>query len=884
LFKKILVILFIALIAGSVFVPALAQASETYTFVSALYGSNSGHTNFSSIGNVAVDKSGDIYVVEFMGNSIKKFSSSYSLIPFTFTSGGTPVSFNKPADIAFDSSGNIYVSDYDTVRKFSNTGSLISTIGTWTTILNPGTNNEVKNQPGSIDIDLSSNIYVAAPFENKVYKFSFSGGSYVEATSCGSSGNGNGQFAVPGGIAIYGSFVYVADSQNQRIQKFTDTGSYVSQWSISITSPNLPNQNPTDLAIDSEGNIFVSFPFADCIQKFSSSGNLLATIGTPCGSEPRSSKVGDFFLPMGLAVDSSGYLYVADTGNNRLEKFTNNGVFDSLFYGQIPATLNFNSPFNVAVDQSGNIFVIDYASNNIKKFSSAYAPIAFTFDRTFDRPSGICFDSSGNIYVSDNSAVRKFSSAGEFLTTIGTWLIPNPLYPNLGQPAQIQIKPGAVAIDSSGNVYITSPAEHRVHKYAPSGNSYTETLYWGNSETQVSDTLWLILPSSAIGEFNGPDGIAAYGDYVYVSETQNERIQKFTDDGVFVAAWPISTLSPLLPDYIPTCLATDKSGNVFVTISSSCVLKLSSLGPLLTTIGNPHAGFTTAGSAEGQFNVGMGIAVDGNGYLYVADFGNSRIQKFSPPPQTPPSSKDFFIFNSIPSPQTVGKPISISIAAEYELGHIDTSFTSTATLTCLDSEGNGVTISPSVTGSFIKGYWEGYVQIDTPGHYYLVAVASDGTVGDSLNFNVVPALESTDISGTEKNSFSPVDTVYASGNGYTGSSVNVYVVIHRSNWANGDVLMDIRGAPSSISLTGGAFNHATLWVNPSPGLYDIIADTNGNGKYDALDSKDYADITPGGPGGFFVVPEYALAGLGALAASLVAFALFRTIRAPKPVP
>jgi tripartite motif-containing protein 71 len=239
--KKIFVILFIALMAGSAFVPALAQASETYTFVSALYGSNTGHTNFSSIGNVAVDKSGDIYVVEFMGTSIKKFSSSYNPIPFMFTSSDTAVSFNKPADIAFDSSGNIYVSDYVTVRKFSSTGEFLTTIGTWT-----------NNQPGSIAIDSDDNVYVTAPLVNKVYKFSLSGGIYT-SISWGNAlvapSTADGEFNTPSGIAVYGSDVYVADSQNQRIQKFTTTGNYVSQWSISITSPNLPNQNPTDLQI-----------------------------------------------------------------------------------------------------------------------------------------------------------------------------------------------------------------------------------------------------------------------------------------------------------------------------------------------------------------------------------------------------------------------------------------------------------------------------------------------------------------------------------------------------------------------------------------------------------------------------------------------------------
>jgi hypothetical protein len=86
-------------------------------------------------------------------------------------------------------------------------------------------------------------------------------------------------------------------------------------------------------------------------------------------------------------------------------------------------------------------------------------------------------------------------------------------------------------------------------------------------------------------------------------------------------------------------------------------------------------------------------------------------------------------------------------------------------------------------------------------------------------------------------------------------------------------------ARASVSLTYGAFDHVVLWVNPEPGLYDIIADTNSNGHYDvsinALDSKDSLDVTPGGTSGFFVVPEYAFGGLASLAACFIGFVIFK---------
>ncbi len=94
----------------------------------------------------------------------------------------------------------------------------------------------------------------------------------------------------------------------------------------------------------------------------------------------------------------------------------------------------------------------------------------------------------------------------------------------------------------------------------------------------------------------------------------------------------------------------------------------------------------------------------------------------------------FFVFDTINTPQFVGQQFLVSIAAKNSGGDTVTSFTGTATLTC----SNGVTIYPSVTGNFVAGNWEGNVEIDTPGNYYLTAAATDGTYGESIHFDVLP--------------------------------------------------------------------------------------------------------------------------------------------------
>jgi hypothetical protein len=318
--------------------------------------------------------------------------------------------------------------------------------------------------------------------------------------------------------------------------------------------------------------------------------------------------------------------------------------------------------------------------------------------------------------------VRKFSPTGTSLATIGTWYGDVVSFPVVTYGKY----PIAITVDAQSNVYATGtgplegfPFGFFVYKFSPSGDGYVESGSWGGI-------------GSGDGQFIQPAGIAAYGGYVYVADSENQRVQKFTDDGQYVSQWFINASSPTLPNFNPADLAVDSSGNIFVSIPhSDCVLKFSGTGELLATIGVPHA---TGSSVEGEFDTPIGVAVDSGGYVYVADMFNSRIQKFAPPTTPPPPPSDYqFVFNSIPTPQYVGTPFSTSVTVlDASLNHIS-DYSGAATLTC----SNGAGISPS-TINIVNGYWEGTVTIDSPGTLiYLTATSTDGTTGDSINFNVI---------------------------------------------------------------------------------------------------------------------------------------------------
>ena len=136
------------------------------------------------------------------------------------------------------------------------------------------------------------------------------GGTFL--TTWGSSGTGNGQFNGPGGIKVDGSGnVFVADTENNRIQKFDNAGTFLTTWRTGTE----PLVGPDSIAVDGSGNVFVTEFFTNRIEKFDNAGTFLTTWGSVGTGN------GQFEVPLGVAVDGSGNVFVAEFGNNRIQKF-----------------------------------------------------------------------------------------------------------------------------------------------------------------------------------------------------------------------------------------------------------------------------------------------------------------------------------------------------------------------------------------------------------------------------------------------------------------------------------------------------------------------------------------------------------------------------------
>jgi hypothetical protein len=268
--------------------------------------------------------------------------------------------------------------------------------------------------------------------------FAATGDLYEFVWKWGTEGTGNGQFNYPHSVAVDGSGnVYVADYNNDRIQKFTSTGVYVTKW------------------------------------------------GSPGLGE------GQFNHPTSVAVDQLGYVYVADMGNNHIQKFTSTGVYVTQWGTEGSGNGQFNYPYSVAVDGSGNVYVADYNNDRIQKFTSTGVYVTKwgshgSGNGQFYSPSGIAVDEPGNVYVADTyNRIQKFTSTGVYVTKLGS---------NGSGNGQF-FSPRGVAVDEPGNVYVADTRNDRIQIFdlapgIPLGEAVDVDLKWttGGSKTWFGQT------------------------------------------------------------------------------------------------------------------------------------------------------------------------------------------------------------------------------------------------------------------------------------------------------------------------------------------------------------------------------------------------------------
>jgi sugar lactone lactonase YvrE len=622
---------------------------------------NGTSATFNNPYQLAIDPLGNIYVVDRSSHKIRKIDTfrNVTTIAGSGTASevngqGTSATFNTPSGIAIDSEGFLYVSGVThTIRRITPTGYVTTYAGTGSAGANDGQWNVATfNIP--LNIAFGSNVlYVADTYNEKIRSITETRTVSTYAPSASTDNTGVYQYTA--GLAFDSSGnLYLADQTTSVIWKITNNGATITAFAGALQSQTYIDgqggsarfNQPTALAFDTAGNMYVTDLINQRVRKIDIYGN----VSTYAGSGASSSTDGiwhnaSFNLPYGIAVDSLGAVYVAENAGNRIKKITNTSAVFKQYTGV----------YSVAVDSSSNV----YASYDgqpgstyvYAKFNSSGDLQYSSASGGFSSPSAIAVDSSGAMYVADtgNNAIKKISTDGNTVTTHidgisqpkGLAFFGDTLYVAAmtqvgkiipaGTSTTVNIGDAyanSIAIDSSGNIYMTLPYYNQVRKYSSTGTLLNTYGHPANSSVGTSGWVDSIYQTDV--RFNFPTAIAVASGTgnIYIADTSNHVIRQITPSGITttLAGTPGgagyvngSYLSSKFNE--PYGIALDSSENAYVTDRVNCVIRKLSGGQVTTYAGaQPAVGSYSTFPLQGSY---QRLVTLQNGGGFSSEVGNS---------------------------------------------------------------------------------------------------------------------------------------------------------------------------------------------------------------------------------------------------------------------
>lgn len=587
---------------------------------------------------------------------------------------GTNTRFTRPMGVVLDSGGNLFVADRgnSTIRKITPAGvvtTFAGTAGQFASVDGMGSAARF-GAPMGLAVDTGDNLYVTDGWFNNVRKITPAGMVTTlidKPTITGAldiPGTFTGFHTLTGIVRDSGGSLYVADSGNHVIRKHAPDGAVTTLAGKEGVCGHVDGMagvatlcTPTGLALDASGNLVVIDATNQLVRKISSAGTVstLAGMAGEVGGRDGpgatalfgfASIFNDAGTPLaGIVVEPSGSVLVTDYYNGRVRRIAPNGDVTTaagLGEGYIDgaaASARFREPTGLALGADGQVYIAE-DTHSIRKLAAGQVTtfagkplIGDLIDGPgpaahFNAIAGMAVDSSGNIYVSEfnNSAVRKVTPAGLVAAFAGRTPGSSP---GEATPAPDRLNnPNGMAIDRGGNLYVTDRS--CVRKIGKDGTITTlagAPVDSGYADGVGSAARFSILRGLAVDD-NGN---------VFVSDSYTLR--KITPNGT------VSTIARSGCDHLdgpagrfclPDSLAVDRAGNLYFSdVSNLNVRKLSPDGIMSTLAGNTVAHSSPSGSADGQgaaatFSSPGSIALDSAGNLYVADNGNNTVRMITP--------------------------------------------------------------------------------------------------------------------------------------------------------------------------------------------------------------------------------------------------------------
>ena len=541
-----------------------------------------------------VDHRGNIYIADTLNNRIRKvaaFDDTVTTIAGTGVAGsggdqGLAVNaqLNQPKDVAVDDLGKVYIADTGShiIRQIDIQGVIITLAGQRNVPVNPVTvahagraQNAVLRNPLSLTLDQEQrNLYVADTGNHLVRRILLN--NVIEDTQIiteagsfdGSAGyDGEDRNASvsslnsPSAVAVNSlGEIYIADTGNQRVRAVVSAGerrpmiliTVAGNGEASFSGERAPATNatlhfPSDVVLDSNGNVYFSDTENHRIRRVArESGTITTVAGNGIAGSRGVDGLGTdarLHSPEGLAFDSEGRLYIADTGNDRVLRLNvRNGVIRAITEQGLPGSnststvATFNSPTALAIDSADNLYIAEMEDHRIRMMDLDVGGVStvagdgsagFTGDGSqatrakLNKPEGVAVDADGNIFIADtgNRRIRRVDFGTGIISTIAG--DGRRGYAGDGGPAieASLVVPRRVAVDAEGNVFISDALDHRIRAIKPDGTMTTVAGdgiidYAGDGGPATSASL------------NRPVGMAidAAGN-LYFADNHNNRIR-----------------------------------------------------------------------------------------------------------------------------------------------------------------------------------------------------------------------------------------------------------------------------------------------------------------------------------------------------------------------